>query len=724
MKLPLLNSSKIKMLKSMQSFDIFDTLLVRIWAKPTDLFWELGWQLQKALLTDVSPETWQRIRIEAENAARQKDLTGEVTLNQIYEELRQTFGWSSTEVEKAINLEITLERSSLRPIPETQRQIRESHQQQQEIAYLSDMYLPTEIIKGFLKEHQIWANGDVLYVSAEVGFGKGSGRLFEHHLARYGLKSSQLHHRGDNLHADVRVPQKMGIQVTPFLKAHLNRYERLIADNETLPLRFRSLVAGASRLCRLQCPETDPHRQTIWHTAANVVAPLIFGFVWSVLRQAKEQGIQRLYFMARDGQILLKVAREICSQWNYNIECRYLYGSRQAFHFPSIQELGETEFNWLFDSRDFFSVRIICQRVHLEPEQIADTLANYGFPSQSWDKKLADGETIALKKVFQEPAVIEPILTMAATYREKAIGYFKQEGMGDETPFATVDIGWSGKSQRSLSRLLAAGGIYPATGLKGFFFGLLSTTQAFPSDQLMPYYLAANELTERRFLCDPQILELFMAGDHGSTLRYEKQGDLYIPTLLSAQNESGIAWGVLGQQQAVVEFAKCLTENLSSQECQDDSFCQITDDLLKTFVRSPSKAESETFGTQPFSHHQSESKFYDLAPAYNLIDGLKILFNPDCVHSFAWLAASIKRSHPLTKLTLRYVKGRRQSFSYAFWAWQEFQKGNNKLSQELAIKALKSSYSILLSKRFLRMSFILTARSLIAAQTETPIGTN
>ncbi|MBW4619773.1 MAG: hypothetical protein KME17_10510 [Cyanosarcina radialis HA8281-LM2] len=696
----------------MQSFDIFDTLLVRIWARPTDLFWELGDRLQQALLIEVSPETWQKIRIEAESAARPKTLNGEVTLDQIYAELQQIFGWSSAEVEKAIALEIALERFSLRPIPETQRRIRESRQQQQAIAYLSDMYLPTEIIKSFLQEGQIWADGDLIHVSAEVGVGKGSGKLFEHHLLQSGLKHSQLHHTGDNLHADVNVPQKMGIQVSHFLQAHLNRYESSIADNENLPLRFRSLLAGASRLTRLQCPETDPRKQTIWNTAANVIAPLLFGFVHWVLTQAKEQGIQRLYFMARDGQILLKVAQEICRQWNYDIECRYLYGSRQSFHFPSIQQLGETEFNWLFDNPAFLSVRIVCQRIHLEPEEIADTLASYGFSVESWDKNLTESEAMALKQVFQEPAVTESILARAATYREQAIGYFKQEGMGDGTPFATVDIGWSGKSQRSLSQLLAAGDIYPTAGLKGFFFGLLSTTQAFPSDRLMPYFLAANELTERRFLCDPQILELFMAGDHGSTVRYERQGDRYIPILRSEKNESGIAWGVLVQHQAIVEFAKCLTENLRSQECQADIFRQITEDLLKTFIRSPSKAEAEAFGTQSFSQHQSESKFYDLAPAYNSIDGLKMLFDSNLVHGFAWLTASMQRSAPLARLPLGYIKGRRDSFSCSFFAWEQFQQGNEKLARDLARKALNSSLTILLSKRFISMSIVLLIRYL------------
>jgi FMN phosphatase YigB (HAD superfamily) len=697
----------------MQSFDIFDTVLVRIWAKPTDLFWELGFQLQQDRLINVSPETWKRIRVEAENAARQKSLTGEVTLEKIYEQLRQTFNWSSVEVEEATHQEIQLERFSLRPIPEIQQKIGEIHRQQQTIVYLSDMYLPTETIKNFLKDHQIWADGDLLYVSAEIGVGKGSGELFQHHLRKHSLTFSQLHHSGDNLHADINVPKKMGIQVTPFLQAHLNRYEQQISDNEKLPLRFRSLLAGASRLCRLHCPEKEPHGQAIWNTAANVIAPLIFGFVHWVLTEAKRQGIQRLYFMARDGQILLKTAQVICQKWGYDIDCRYFYGSRQAFHFPAIQELGETEFNWIFDNPEFLSVRIICKRVNLQPEQIADTLSSYGLNAENWDKNLTDQEEFSLKEVFQEPSITELILSTAQTHRESALGYFTQEGIGDGVRFATVDIGWSGKSQRSLSKLLAAGDLYPSEGLLGFFFGLYESVQAFPTDRLMPYFLEPNNTTERRLLCDSQILELFLSADHGSTVCYEKQGDHYSPALRSEKNESGINWGILIQQRAIIEFAECLTDTLKPDMCKAEYFHHVTEDILKTFIYDPSKEESEAFGTQSFSQHQSESKFYDLAPAYSLADGFRMIFGWQQVHGFAWLPASIHRSDPLTRIPLRYIKRKRYSFTYASFAWCEFSADNHQQAWTLSTKAIKSWPIILFSRRFIRMNLSLGRKSLL-----------
>ena len=215
----------------LHSFDVFDTALTRIWAKPTDLFWELGIQLQTAQLIEITPEVWQRLRDDVENILRRASPTGEITLSQIYRQLGSTCGWSSAESEKAMQYEIELEIASLRPVPDIQRKIQALRRQNHSIAFLSDMYLSSEMIQSLLKNYQLWAERDVLYVSNEVGVNKGSGELFQYYLTQHQIKASQLLHTGDNLYSDIKVAKKLGIQVQPFVQTYLNRYEQIIADN-------------------------------------------------------------------------------------------------------------------------------------------------------------------------------------------------------------------------------------------------------------------------------------------------------------------------------------------------------------------------------------------------------------------------------------------------------------------------------------------------------------
>jgi predicted HAD superfamily hydrolase len=692
------------------SFDIFDTVLTRIWAKPTDLFYQLGDRLRQMQLIQVKSDLWQRLRIEAEKAARQESATGEVTLVQIYEQLKQTCNWSEALTKAAMQVEIQLEQESLRVIPANQRKIQALHQQNRAIAFLSDMYLPSEVLRGFLKDHKLWAEGDVIRVSGESGVHKGNGALFSYHLAQSHLQAAQLCHTGDNLHSDIQMARKLGIAAEPFLDAHLNRYERAIAEQTQLPLRMRSLIAGASRLCRLQCPETDPHKQVIWNTAASVIAPIVFGFIHWVLLEAQRRGIRRLYFMARDGQILHKTAQLICRKWGYDIDCRYLYGSRQAFHFPSIQDIGAVEYSWLFDSPEFLSIRIICDRVNLTPEQIATSLIEHGFSSESWDQNLTKPELTKLKAVFQDPTVVGQVVELAKTYREAAITYLKQEGINDGVPFATVDTGWSGKSQRSLSKLLAIAKMRPQTGLHGFFFGLTGDAK-FLDDSMHAYFIHPDNYLEKYFLCDTQILELFFAADHGSTLQYIQESDRAVPVLRSLKNEEGIRWGVLIQQQAVLDFTEQLVASLRPQDCAIADYQWITETLLDLFIHAPRKEEAIAFGTQSFSQHQSESRFYDLAPAYTLSDGFKILVNPKYIHSFAWLPASIQRSAFLTTLPLRYFKGLRRSYTYVWLSWRAFDANDHSYAWKMMRRAVQSFPLILGSRTFIRLTLSLAARS-------------
>ncbi|WP_017317165.1 HAD family hydrolase [Mastigocladopsis repens] len=647
------------MKKIVYSFDVFDTSLVRTWVRPTHLFWEVGYQLQKENIIQVSPEYWSQIRIEAERKAREIGTTYEVTLEEIYEQLAFALNLSTYEVEKAKQKEIEIELLSLRPVPATQKKIQSLHQEEKPIIYISDMYLSEEVIRNFLKENKVWIPGSTLYVSSETRINKASGKLFQHYLAQESLKPSQLCHVGDNLHADVKVPKKLGIPFEYFTQAHLNRYEEQLADTTELPLKFRSLLAGASRLTRMHSEETNPDKQVIWNTTASAIAPILFGFVYWCLVEAQRRGIQRLYFVARDGQILQKIAQVICKNWGFKIDCRYLYGSRQAWHLPALQELGKVELDWLLlgtsakDITQFLSIRSICDRVNISPEQIQDILSRYGFPPAKWDSNLQQHERDLLTQVFTEKEVTELIISTAATYREKAIGYFRQEGIGDGVPFGFVDVGWSGRIQRSFSKLLSIAGLYPESGVCGFYFAFHSRVKSFQNDRLLAYFHDVYGPIDRYPLCKYRCLyELFTAADHGSTMNYERCGEQYIPVLRSPKNEEAINWGIYALQGAAVEFAEQMTSNLSEKECTTDLFLKASEMLAKEFVLNPSRQEAETFGSFLISGDQTENDFYELAPIYNLADWWRLLFYRRHQHIDVWFTASIARSNAILRKLL------------------------------------------------------------------------
>ncbi|OKH40345.1 hypothetical protein NIES2101_35055 [Calothrix sp. HK-06] len=636
------------------SFDVFETAIVRIWAKPTDLFWELGNQLKQEGLIQVSPEAWQKMRVDAETNARRASAKGEVTLEQIYQQFLSCFNWSTNQLKLVMEKEIALELKSLRPVPKIQQKIQSLQKQNSRIIYMSDMYLPKNVIQDFLVKNNVWAKDSKLYVSSEIEASKATGELFPYCLKQELIKASELLHIGDNLNSDVKKPKKQGVKVEPFTQTHLNRYEQLLVDEQSLPLRFRSLLAGMSRLTRLQSEQTDFHKQVIWDTTSSVIAPILFGFVYSCLQSAQKKEIKRLYFVARDGQILHKIAQVICQNWNYDIDCRYLYGSRQAWNAPALQEIGETELTWIFNNTTFLSVDAVCERVNIQPQKIQDVLNRYGFDKAKWNLNLDNEERSRLKRAFAEKEVVHIILATATTYREKAIGYFRQEELDNGLPFAIVDVGWTGSSLRSFSKVLQSAGFYPQSGTYGFFFALDKRVKASAKDQLLAYFYDAevpvgNRADTCQYRC---LLELFVSADHGGTKEYECDGDRYFPVLRYQKNEVAINWGLYVLHDAAVEFANQFTLNLTPQECSIDLFLKGTDILMEEFVNNPSIQEAKTFGSFLMAEDQGEKTFYELAPVYTLIDCIKAIIRGRHPHRNVWLPASLVRTNPILRIFL------------------------------------------------------------------------
>ena len=443
------------------SFDIFDTAIVRIWANPQDLFWELGCLFRTKGFSSVGADEFMNVRIESEQRARQHSQTGEINLEAIYGVVGESLNLSKELTLMMMAEEMALELRSCRVVPLIRSQIVQARQVNGKVVYLSDMYLPHDMIKSLLEKQLLWAEGDQLYVSNQIGCNKASGELFKLFLTQNQMSPSSLQHIGDNIHSDVRVPQRLGIDSQHFSQSCLNRYEQMTCDHSDLPLKFRSLIAGNSRLTRLQCPPAlSPQQQVIWETTSSVTAPVLFGYVYWCLEQAQQRGIKRLYFIARDGQILVKIAKIIALKWGYDIDCRYLYGSRQSWHPPAILDITEVELDWIFDPTYFLSVSTLCQRVNLMPMEIKDYLVEAGFPLEAWDQNLDANRRDLLKVAFANSPIREVIIAKASEYRSRAIGYFRQEGMADPIPFAIVDIGWNGRLQISLNKMLKAAGIY------------------------------------------------------------------------------------------------------------------------------------------------------------------------------------------------------------------------------------------------------------------------
>ena len=174
------------------SFDVFDTCLARRYIRPTDLFHVLAERMAvRSRSVGFGEEEVRELaadRIRAEQAARAQHVDEDILIDDIYRSFTSLSRWGIDAAEMQL-AEIDLELESVRPIRETQRRIERLRSHGHRLIFMSDMYLPSTVLRRMLIEHGLALGDEPLYVSGELGVTKRSGKLFEHVLQQEGLRA-------------------------------------------------------------------------------------------------------------------------------------------------------------------------------------------------------------------------------------------------------------------------------------------------------------------------------------------------------------------------------------------------------------------------------------------------------------------------------------------------------------------------------------------------------
>lgn len=500
------------------SFDVFDTCLVRTFAQPTDLFYVLA----ENLLSEVGREPNRHdvsaiahLRIDGERIARARSSRDDVSLAEIYESV-ENLGQYGVRAETMASKELELERHSVRPIADTRRRIDDLRSRGERVVFISDMYLPESAIREMLEDHGFWRPGDGLYVSNTIGSTKGSGRLFEHVLSAEGVAPDALRHYGDNAHSDVEVPRRMGIDVPEVCKPLLTHHELAVLAEGEAESWIRSRIAGTSRAVRMSVDVGSD--SPIIDMVADVAGPLLVTFVAWVLDSAQRQDVDRLYFVSRDGQVLLQIV-DALSEYVTVPECRYLYGSRQAWLPGCVSLEDPSTLMWI--TKGSTAPRHMLRKLLVDPAHVAEALANTGLSPEWLDEPLSGQSLEHFFQLLQRPEVRGLVQEGTAAARERTCAYLRDEGLADEGTWAMVDVGWSLNLQWALRRLLAEMGL--GDRVQGYYLGVNAGRH--PRSQVGPYHAwlmpdEFDDLAQRLWHRAMIIEEAFLMPDHGSVLGF------------------------------------------------------------------------------------------------------------------------------------------------------------------------------------------------------------
>jgi predicted HAD superfamily hydrolase len=631
------------------SFDLFDTVFIRGVSEPKDIFWLQGTYLSTSGLISAQPEEWVEIRMVAERDSRSGQPFFETTLKRIYDFIPDSVFINNEHRKVAIHKEIELENKYIQAVPSIIEVIQFIRSKGATICFTTDMYLPQETLREFIDSKlQLNFHYD-LFVSNSHFKNKHFGELYNviksHYQTHVGAK---FYHIGDSLHADVEMALKSKWRGVWFDGSLTNRYDTRLKSTFKQKDLLTSLINGASKAARATFCSTSNDERVIHEIGASVAGPLLFGFVFWVLKSAQINKINKLYFLARDGQILKKVADQICEKYNINVENKYLYVSRQALHPASVEEVNEEVLDWMFDATHHLSVKTIFKRVNCKPDEFNSNLTNNGFPSESWNRNLREAERAKLRHLIESEGTIQrTILFKSKKARFTLLKYLEQEGaIGDD--WAIVDIGWNGRLQRSLSRALSLEGMR-TNPIVGYYFNLLNRYKAF-EDDVLNSYVQENGKDNLHF--HTGIIEVFVSADHGSTIGYKLTGKGKVePHLQFPENSLAIRWGLNILQNGVLNYVSCLINNLDGSFDAIDYF-KVSYKRYETFHLSPTKQEAITFGNFMFSEQQTDDTFHAFASNYSFIDAIKLrLFKEKKFHA-EWNEGVLARANSISRFLL------------------------------------------------------------------------
>jgi FMN phosphatase YigB (HAD superfamily) len=627
------------------SFDVFDTLIVRSCLHPEHAHELVGMEVRHALSLPISAEAWKSQRVEAERDARKMSGSEDVTLAEIHQLLARRVGFPAELTARTMAIECATEERLIRPQAGALAVVSRARHFGRKVAFLSDMYLPVEFLRGILQRFGIYRDGDALLVSSDIGRTKQTGNLFRHLMTELSVPAGQILHIGDNRQSDVLIPRRMGIAAHLWRAPRPNRYELSPgAPTERVPLAT-SVAAGVSRSVRLmrQC-ETKAHR-VIWSTSACVSAPLLVGYVLWTLLAAQKWGVRRIYYLARDGQVLERVARALQPLFAPDMAVTYMLASRQALFLPALAAAGDTSAEIFVRAVTGRSVREVANLLQIDPETLATAAAAGGSP-------IADGTKLDQERARAVAAGIVTLPAGRLLMREAnqqllgAEAYFRRIGILDESPACFVDVGWKGSLQVFLSQILAR--LRPGTEVYGLYFGLKEPPPA-SAGAVSVYAEMLGPFLE-------DLIELFCAADHGSTRAYTVQpGGQDHVVLDAATDNPAIDWGVRIQQEAVVAYAEQLAAMQARAPLEPEQLLAALrrqgQRAFMQFRRMPSRSEAAVYGRFRHASDPSHLIFEDLAPRLGLVDSLRELLPVVRKYTSRWPEASLMRALEPNRLT-------------------------------------------------------------------------
>lgn len=580
------------------SFDVFDTLLQRKTWVPGDVINLTAQKVQSEL--QIPAEDFVSARREAKKHSNKV----EVPLTERYEIIGKILKIPQEQAELLYNFEIEVERGLLQAREIGKLALEYAQSQGKRVVITSDTYFTEEQIKEFLSDAGIFA--DCIYASSAYNKTKEAGSLFEELIAR---ERDKILHIGDNYKADIANAGAKNINASWVISNH-DQFKNSTPQFVRSKGPYGSIKNGLIQINTTSFPAITAGAGytsgKAFNLGYNVVGDMMLAFAAWIIEKARIDGVQTLFFLARDGEIVKKVTDELLNHIPGNkIRTQYLLASRRSTRVASLssredvlREIEALVVEYAKNPNKSDLSQYLSLRFGLTDEK----LKQLGVEALESEINSAD-QTKApqlLGKWLSSEAIVSTILDNAADERLIYSDYLDQMGFtqGSE-PIGLVDIGHNGSLQASLAK---ARGL---TSTRGYYFctydGVDNTLSTVEGDHRgSGFYRDRISTSDRtqKYIRYALVIESLFLNDKGTFLRLVRKNEQLSPSFLEGNERSRVVFNEaihLGSikyaQDLLSTVEKCFGNiNIGHLWMHDDACAR-----LFSMLESPMLRDAEVF---------------------------------------------------------------------------------------------------------------------------------
>ena len=341
----------------------------------------------------------------------------------------------------------------------------------------------------------------------------------------------------------------------------------------------------------------DNHiEDTFDKTIIKYAAPSLILYTKWILEDAQKRNYDKLYFLMRDGKILMDIANILSPVINSKTETSLIYCSRNSLR-QACYHINQDHLDLLFYYLHQRTLTDVMLRL-FDPKELLEFKKVSNISEEDFLKPLSQEDLIKMKQqIISNEKALELINKKSKKVFDCCLGYLEDCGIFEkDQKFALVDTGWTGSMLKNLQAIVNTKD--KNLVLNEYFYGLHSLPSELKLENCHTF--AFKPRKKKGNIGQNNLLECFCGDPSGTTLSFGKIDGKNCPILAKPNHQNQETYKK--QQKLILDFAKYLINSIDISTLNNYYALK----LIKRICCHPTKEEALALNIYKFNADTTE----------------------------------------------------------------------------------------------------------------------